>query len=78
MSASVGPPSKAFSASALMGRPDGRSAFGSVLAVGSLREASAFSILHLRSWFIPGSIAVSFYGFVKDEMWNESQWTSKG
>lgn len=53
-SASDGPPMSDFIASALRPRPDDRS--GSVEAVESSRVVSEFSMLHFRSWFIPGSI----------------------
>lgn len=55
-SASEGPPIKDLRASALMGRVEGSSALGSAFAEVLSREASVFSILHLRSWFRPESI----------------------
>ena len=55
-SASEGPPRRALRASALRGRPEGRSALGSVVEVGSVEGVSEFSMLHFRSWFMPGSM----------------------
>ena len=55
-SASEGPPKSELRASALIGRPEGRSALGSVVEVGSAEASAEFSMLHLRSWFMPGSM----------------------
>ena len=55
-SASEGPPKRVLRASALMGRPEGREALGSVVLVGSVEGVSEFSMLHFRSWFRPGSM----------------------
>ena len=55
-SASDGPPRRELRASALMGRPEGRSALGSVVEVGSAEAVSEFSMLHFKSWFRPGSM----------------------
>ena len=55
-SASEGPPKRVLRASALMGRPEGRSALGSVVLVGSVEGFSEFSMPHFKSWFMPGSM----------------------
>ena len=48
-SASDGPPKRELRASALMGRPEGRSALGLVVEVGSAEGSSEFSMPHFRS-----------------------------
>ena len=57
-SASDGPPRRELRASALIGWPEGRSALGSVVEVGSAEGCSEFSIPHLSSWFMPGSMTM--------------------